>query len=136
MLHATQGVLLLAAYALTSLLIFSALVFEPCYASFVEHNLSVVFLLELCCLHCYHINLSPLQNCFNFELCLYFFINDNLTYGSVLGGEMSSVINRTWYFHLLDFLVFLFQISKIFLLFSFQNGKWRYRIDIVYYCIN
>lgn len=83
MLHATQGVLLLVAYALTSLLIFSALVFEPCYASFVEHNLSVVFLLELC----YHINLFPLQNCFNFELCLYFFINDNLTYGSVLGGK-------------------------------------------------
>lgn len=52
MLHATQGVLLLAAYALThSLLIFSALVFEPCCSPFAEHNLGAVeFPLELCSL--------------------------------------------------------------------------------------
>lgn len=38
MLHATQGILLLAAYAPTSLLIFNGLTSKPCYVSF-EHNL-------------------------------------------------------------------------------------------------
>lgn len=69
MLHATQGVLLLAAYAPTSLLIFSGLTSN--LVSFAEHNLGaggisigIMFMPSVSLCKSLVVNL---------ELCLYFF---------------------------------------------------------------